>query len=112
MDHVRAAEDTAAAPTATPRTEAEQEHLAGLARFFDAFAREDARWRRRNRTYHRLVESLHRFLIPKGASVLEIGSGSGDLLAALEPARGLGIDVSPGQVELARERHPELEFEI
>ena len=43
--------------------------------------------------------------------MLEIGSGNGDLLASLEPARGIGIDVSPGMVELARERHPGLTFE-
>ena len=51
-----------------------------------------------------------RFYVLPGASVLEIGSGSGDLLAALRPARGVGIDVSEGMVKLARESHPELEF--
>jgi SAM-dependent methyltransferase len=44
--------------------------------------------------------------------VLEIGSGSGDLLAALDPRRGLGVDVSAGMVELARSWHPELRFEV
>jgi hypothetical protein len=44
--------------------------------------------------------------------VLEIGCGSGDLLAALRPARGVGVDVSPGMVELARSRHPSLEFVV
>ena len=43
--------------------------------------------------------------------MLEIGSGNGDLLAAVEPERGLGIDVSEGMVELARTRHPGLRFE-
>jgi glycosyl transferase family 2/methyltransferase family protein len=42
--------------------------------------------------------------------VLEIGSGSGDLLAALQPSRGLGVDVSAEMAKLARTRHPELEF--
>ena len=44
--------------------------------------------------------------------MLEIGSGSGDLLAALQPASGTGVDVSPGMVELARSLHPELEFVV
>ena len=44
--------------------------------------------------------------------MLEIGSGSGDLLAALQPASGMGVDVSPGMVDLARSRHPELGFVV
>jgi SAM-dependent methyltransferase len=43
--------------------------------------------------------------------VLEIGCGRGDLLAALAPSRGVGVDVSPAMVVAARERHPELRFE-
>jgi SAM-dependent methyltransferase len=58
-----------------------------------------------------LIERICRFLIPPGQRVLEIGSGSGDLLAALEPAEGVGVDVSGGMVELARGRHPEVRFE-
>jgi len=84
--------------------------LKRIADFFDDFAPVEARWRRRNRTYHRLIESLMRFYVPPGARVLEIGSGAGDLLAALQPSRGVGIDVSPRMVETAAEKHPELEF--
>jgi SAM-dependent methyltransferase len=84
---------------------------ADLAAFFDSFAPAEPRWRRRNRTYHRLIEQISRFHIPPGHRVLEVGSGSGDLLAALRPAVGVGVDVSPGMVELARSRHPGLRFE-
>lgn len=93
------------------RPTADHDSRNAVAAFFDEFAGEEQRWRRRNRTYHRLIESIHRFMILPGASVLEIGSGSGDLLAALEPARGLGIDISPRMVELARSRHPHVRFE-
>ena len=44
--------------------------------------------------------------------MLEIGAGLGDLLAALEPSVGVGVDVSPRMVELARERHPRLDFRV
>jgi SAM-dependent methyltransferase len=82
-----------------------------IAAFFDAFAPSEQHWRRRNRTYYRLVERICRFLIPPGGKVLEIGCGSGDLLAALEPADGVGVDVSGEMVELARSRHPSLRFD-
>ena len=82
----------------------------GIARFFDEFAASEPNWRRRNRTYHGLVEAVYRFVVPSGASVLEIGSGSGDLLAALEPKVGVGCDVSGEMIALATRRHPELVF--
>ena len=82
-----------------------------IASFFDRFAAEDARWRRRNRGYHNWIAQLHRFQIPPTARILEIGCGSGDLLAALAPSEGVGVDVSSGMVDLARSRHPSLRFE-
>ncbi len=84
---------------------------AELAEFFDRFASEESRWKRRNSTYHRLIAQLMRFHVPEDARVLEIGSGSGDLLAALKPSVGVGVDVSQRMVDRAREAHPELRFE-
>lgn len=99
--------------TETPprAADAARPEYAALAAFFDRFAAEDERWRRRNRTYHRLIEQIARFHVPPGHRVLEIGCGTGDLLAALRPARGVGVDVSPAMVEEGRRRHPELRFE-
>lgn len=70
------------------------------------------RWQARNRTYHTLLAGMARFHIVPRASVLEIGSGSGDLLTALGPSRGVGVDVSPRMVDLARVRHPRLELRV
>ena len=42
--------------------------------------------------------------------MLELGSGTGELLAALKPREGVGIDISPGMVEVARKRFPHLEW--
>ena len=88
------------------------EHLTEIAAFFDRYAAAEALWRRRNRTYYRLIESIYRFLVAEGSSVLEVGSGGGDLLAALRPSRGLGVDVSKEMVALARSRHDGLEFAV
>lgn len=60
--------------------------------------------------YHRRLARIYRFLIPAGSSVIELGSGDGDLLAALDPKRGVGVDFSSANVALARSRHPDLEF--
>jgi SAM-dependent methyltransferase len=82
-----------------------------LAQTFDEIAAGQPEPRRPARGYHRLIEAVCRSIVRPGASVLEIGSGGGDLLAAVEPTRGVGIDVSDRMVELARARHPGLRFE-
>ncbi len=71
-----------------------------------------ARSRANRRTYHRLLERHYAFLVPRGARVLELGCGLGDLLAAVRPARGVGVDFSPATIAQARQRHPDLEFEV
>jgi SAM-dependent methyltransferase len=79
---------------------------------YDRLAPERERWQQRSRAYYRNIERLIRFIVPEGASVLEIGCGLGDLLASLKPAEGLGVDLSPRHVELARARHPQLRFAV
>ena len=45
-----------------------------------------------------------------GASVLEIGCGSGELLSRIRAARKVGIDLSATQIAAARARLPEAQF--
>jgi SAM-dependent methyltransferase len=78
----------------------------------DAVADERDRFRKKNAYYHDEIERLAKFFIPEGASVLEIGCSTGDLLAALRPKRGVGVDFSPRTVEMARAKHPHLEFRV
>src|SRR5205814_10579969 len=66
---------------------------------------------RQNAAESALPPPVHRATAPPGRPVLEIGSGGGDLLAALRPSRGVGVHVSGGMVALARSRHPDLRFE-
>jgi ubiquinone/menaquinone biosynthesis C-methylase UbiE len=84
---------------------------------FDQLAAARSDWIERNRYYHDDVAARVAFLVPPGSSVLELGCGVGDLLARLEPGRGLGIDFSSEMVRIARqrhppERHPGLEFRV
>lgn len=62
------------------------------------------------RCYHHRLHQVYRFLVPQGRRVLEIGCGQGDLLAALEPSQGIGLDFSQVMLEKAREKHPGLTF--
>ena len=77
---------------------------------FDALAEKRQYWKDRNRYYYRDQEKYFRFLTSAGQSILELGCGTGDLLNALRPKRGVGIDVSSEMVRIARERYPNIEF--
>jgi SAM-dependent methyltransferase len=62
------------------------------------------------RYYHRQLQHVYQFLVPPGQSVLEIGCARGDVLAAVRPTRGVGVDFSPEMLRQARSRHPHLTF--
>jgi SAM-dependent methyltransferase len=53
-----------------------------------------------------------KFLIPEGMRVLEIGCGTGHVLAGLKPSHGVGIDFSPAMIAEARRLHADLEFRV
>lgn len=80
--------------------------------YFDSMAPVREKWRKKGVYYHRQLEKYLQYLIPSNSSVIEIGCGTGDLLAGLDPERGVGIDISPKMVEAAREKFPHLQFEI
>src|SRR5436305_8244819 len=63
-----------------------------------------------NAAYREDDRKFMRFLIPRGKRVLELGCGRGDLLAALEPSHGVGVDFSARAIATARARHRGLSF--
>lgn len=50
------------------------------------------------------------FLVPVGLRVLDLGCGPGDLLAALRPSVGVGVDLSEKMIDIARGKFPGLDF--
>ncbi len=72
--------------------------------------RED--WLRRNSYYHEDDYRYMRFLVPPGQRVLELGCGTGDLLASLSLSEGVGVDISPAMISRARARFPSLRFHV
>ena len=78
--------------------------------YADGIASERDAWIEKNSYYYNSDYSYMRFLIPPGLRVLEVGCGTGRLLAELHPGEGVGIDISPNMVETARRNHPDLTF--
>lgn len=76
----------------------------------ERLAAERENWIERNAYYYAEEFRMLRFLIQPNQRVLEIGCGTGSLLAALKPSRGVGVDFSPAMIEQARAEHPNFEF--
>ena len=77
---------------------------------FEEIAGDYDRWKERSSYYYELLTDIYREFVPPGATVLEIGCGTGTLLHSLSPRRGVGVDLSPGMVEIAASKHPALTF--
>ena len=67
-------------------------------------------WKRSSNCYHRRLARVYQQVVAPGLRVLEVGCAYGDLLAALKPADGVGIDFSSEMISRAQQRHPELRF--
>ena len=82
--------------------------MQSVAEHYDALASQRNKFFERNRYYHNLLAKQYRSWIPSGSTVLEVGCGTGDLLNAVCPAGGVGVDLSPVTIEVARQRFPNL----
>jgi len=77
---------------------------------WNAVARKLDMWKGAGEYYHNRLADVFRFLVPPGQRVIEIGCGRGELLAALRPSYGLGVDFSSEMIHRAQELYPRLKF--
>jgi len=68
------------------------------------------RWIRNNAYYYGRIKRLLRYIVEPGKRVLEIRCETGHLLDAVEPAYGVGVEISQAMVDLAQKSFPELRF--
>ena len=77
---------------------------------WDTLARKSALRNFWQKSYRRRLSEIYRFLVPPGQRVLELGCGTGELLASLKPGYGVGVDFSARMVKIASQRFPDLHF--
>lgn len=78
--------------------------------YWEDYAKSTSRFDFLREGYRERLKEFYRFLIPPGMRVLELGSGEGDLLAAVEPTDGVGVDFCPAMIHQAHSKHPQLRF--
>jgi SAM-dependent methyltransferase len=76
----------------------------------NAVAQRTGSWIKSNRYFYDRLKSLLRFIVAPGKRVLDVRCETGDLLASVEPSRGVGIETGDAMVARASEEHPELTF--
>jgi len=67
-------------------------------------------WIQRNRYYYDWIKRTLRYIIEPGKRVLEIRCQTGHLLDAVEPAYGVGVEISAKLVAIAAAKYPRLRF--
>jgi SAM-dependent methyltransferase len=92
------------------RDAAQSEYRQARVRHWNAVATELDHWTGWGGYYHRRLTQVYETLVAPGQSVLELGCGRGDLLAAVKPSVGIGVDFSEEMIHAARRRHPDLQF--
>src|SRR6195952_612291 len=95
---------------ATASVQLSSQRKLDLLEHYESRGEELDRWRKLNAAYHDDDRKFMKFLIPPGKRVLELGCGRGDLLAALKPSYGVGIDFGAATIATATARHPDLHF--
>ncbi len=73
-----------------------------------AWARE--KWIRRNRYYYECLKRLLRHLVEPGKRVLNIRCQTGFFLETLKPSYGVGLEISPEMVAVARAAQPQFTY--
>lgn len=92
------------------KTESYKTYTAKRIRFWDEEARKKYKFEVLRDYYHSSLINIYKRNIPENQRILEIGCGQGDLLAALDPSQGLGIDFSREMIRQAAQRHDDLSF--
>ena len=78
--------------------------------FIDRIAVKREKYLKRNKYYYKDIIKYLKYNIPDNSKILEIGCGLGNVLNALNPSYGVGIDISGKMVELAKEKFPNITF--
>jgi SAM-dependent methyltransferase len=85
-------------------------HELEVRQYFDKHAPKREYYLKRNWYYHKSLHKLCAFFVRKDASVLQLGSGNGDLLAFLNPSKGVGIEIADSLVRLAKKKYRKFRF--
>lgn len=79
--------------------------MSQVKKHFDLLAESYDFWKKKNAYYYTSVKEVFRSFIPPGKKILDMGCGTGDILAYLKPKYGVGIDISSKLIAIAKKKY-------
>jgi ubiquinone/menaquinone biosynthesis C-methylase UbiE len=77
---------------------------------FNLIAEDYDKWKRKNAYYNSNIKSFLKMAVRPDSRVLEIGCATGENLASTRPSAGVGIDINPKMIKIAKEKFPQHTF--
>ena len=78
--------------------------------YFNKIAEDRVKYRQRHKYYWNYLTRHCDFFIHESNSVLEIGCGTGELIAQVKGIRKTGVDFSEAMIQIAHEQYPDMDF--
>jgi len=75
-----------------------KEHFENIANDYDY-------WKKKNWYYYKNIINIIKEYVPSGKRVLEIGCGTGDILASVKPKYGIGTDLSSEMIRISKSKY-------
>jgi len=77
---------------------------------FNSLAKSRNYWISKNSYFYQEDEKHMQFIVGNDKRILELGCGTGQLLNALNPSYGVGVDFSEETIKVAKKDYPNLKF--
>lgn len=80
--------------------------------YFESVAPKHIEYRRKHKYYWNEITEYINYFSHEDLSILEVGCGTGELLADIAGSKKTGIDFSPKMIEEAKKQFPNIEFHV
>src|SRR5260221_3001020 len=81
-----------------------------ISQHFDSIASKRPSFFKQNWIYHEQIAKVCRPFLNPDSRVLELGCSTGDLINAINPAVGVGVDLSDVSISIARKQYPQYQW--
>lgn len=79
--------------------------MTSIKRHFDGISGKYDYYKKKNYYYYDNIKHSLKSIIKPESTILEVGTGTGEIINFLNPAKGIGIDISDQMIRISREKY-------